>query len=226
MKRSKDWRIRHEQVMENFLSVLNKLSSSFILKDGIALRRCYGLDRFSEDIDLDGFKQDIGPFVRRFCAAYGYSYREAKNTEVVKRYLINYGNDSKPLKVEVSYRNKKFSDQDLSKITEIRNGTLVYTIDILGVMKSIAYQGRDKLRDLYDLSFICEKYVNALSRTTKLAIASALAYRGLDHFEYMVATQEDPLIDKDRLLDKYLKMHDSLGLLVSKKNDKKTDLER
>lgn len=217
---SEDWRIRHEQVMENFLSVLNKHSSGFILKGGTALRRCYGLDRFSEDIDLDGFKQDIGPFVRRFCAAYGYSYREAKNTEVVKRYLINYGNDSKPLKVEVSYRNKKFSDQDLSKITEIRNGTLVYTIDILGVMKSIAYQGRDKLRDLYDLSFICEKYVNSLSRTTKLAIASALAYRGLDHFEYMVATQEDPLIDKDRLLDKYLKMHDSLGLLVPKKSEK------
>jgi predicted nucleotidyltransferase component of viral defense system len=39
--------------MVSYLLLLNKRTDQFILKGGTALARCYGLDRFSEDIDLD-----------------------------------------------------------------------------------------------------------------------------------------------------------------------------
>ena len=217
-----DWRNLHEKLIGDFLISLNRYTDSFILKGGTAMARCYGLDRFSEDIDLDGYKQDIGSFVKAFCATYGYKFREAKNTELVKRYFIYYGNDTKPLKVEVSYRDKNKSIEERSQITETIGGIKVYSIDVLAMMKSLAYQGRDKIRDLYDLCFICEKYINSLSPTTKAAISSALAYRGLDQFEYLIATQKDPLIDENKLLDKYLKMHENLGLLVDKQTSTPT----
>ena len=54
----KDWKELHEKILISYLLLLNKQTDQFILKDGTALSRCYGLDRFSEDIDLDGHKQD------------------------------------------------------------------------------------------------------------------------------------------------------------------------
>ena len=43
----------HKTVITNFLAFLNKSSDQFVLKGGTSLMMCYGLNRFSEDIDLD-----------------------------------------------------------------------------------------------------------------------------------------------------------------------------
>ena len=48
-----EWRDLHGQVINSFLKHLNTKSNSFILKGGTALAKCYNLNRFSEDIDLD-----------------------------------------------------------------------------------------------------------------------------------------------------------------------------
>ena len=49
----KSWQIRHKTIMEQYLHELNQQQDSVILKGGTALMLCYGLNRFSEDIDLD-----------------------------------------------------------------------------------------------------------------------------------------------------------------------------
>lgn len=67
-----DWKTLHEKVMVSYLLLLNKRTDQFILKGGTALARCYGLDRFSEDIDLDGTKQDIKEITKRFCDRFHY----------------------------------------------------------------------------------------------------------------------------------------------------------
>ena len=59
----KDWQTNHGNFIEAFLLFLNKQTDQFVLKGGTALSLCYGLDRFSEDIDLDGRKQDIKEIV-------------------------------------------------------------------------------------------------------------------------------------------------------------------
>ena len=43
-------RMRHIEIMRNFLTELNKETDTFILKGGTSLLLAYGLDRFSEDI--------------------------------------------------------------------------------------------------------------------------------------------------------------------------------
>ena len=65
-------------------------------------------------------------------------------TATVKRYMINFGNSGKPLKVEVSYRKKSISPDEVVTI----GGIAVYNIGSLCVMKASAYAGRDKIRDL------------------------------------------------------------------------------
>ena len=148
----KDWQTNHGNFIEAFLLFLNKQTDQFVLKGGTALSLCYGLDRFSEDIDLDGRKQDIKEIVKRFCVNHGVNFRVAKDTETVKRCIIDYGNDVHPLKIEVSYRNKNLGLEEASKDWTQIHGIKVYGIDALARMKAMAYQGRDKkgpLRPLF-----------------------------------------------------------------------------
>lgn len=217
-----DWKTLHEKVMVSYLLLLNKRTDQFILKGGTALARCYGLYRFSEDIDLDGTKQDIKEITKRFCDRFGFTLRVAKDTPTVKRCLVDYGNTNKPLKIEVSYRNRQISDEDW----QIVNGIKVYTLDSLARMKANAYNGRDKIRDLYDLTFICNNHFEKLSHGTKNSIRDVLSYKGLEQFDYLVATQSDPLIDKDKLAEGFLKMHDRLGLLTDRAVYRQTELQR
>lgn len=147
----RDWRKQHKEVMLSYLKYLNAKTESFILKGDTALYLCYDLDRFSEDIDLDGKEKGLAALVDAFCSKRGFTYRVAKDTPIVERCFINYGNERRPLKIEVSYRRIEIPESEVEAINEIK----VYGIDSLCGMKINAYAGRDKIRDLYDLTFIC-----------------------------------------------------------------------
>ena len=90
----KGWKERHGQVISEFTkhlnNLLNKKSNEFILKGGTALMLCYGLDRFSEDIDLDKNRGsgNLLRFIDIYCKTFGYDYRVAKDTSTVKRAFI------------------------------------------------------------------------------------------------------------------------------------------
>jgi predicted nucleotidyltransferase component of viral defense system len=204
-----NWRDLHGNTIRNFLHDLNHDTQHFILKGGTALAQCYNLDRFSEDIDLDAEKENIISHVKKFCNKYGYEYRIAKDTVTVKRCFINYGDQEKPLKIEVSYRNQHIADADIRTI----NGITVYSIDRLAQMKASAYNARDKIRDLYDVAFITNTYFDKLQQGTMNTISDALLYKGMEQFDYIVKTQHDELIDVEKLADSFLKMYDRLGLL-------------
>lgn len=211
-----NWREMHGQVIHDFLQFMNKSAEDFILKGGTALLSCYGLNRFSEDIDLDGRRKGIGVIVSHFCNQRHYTWRTAKDTDTVQRYFIDYGNAEKPLKIETSYRRKHIPTSETTRI----DGIIVYTIDILCIMKTNAYTSRDKIRDLYDLSFICNRYWDALSPQTLALVRSAIEYKGIEQFDYIVREQRDELIDNDKLASAFLKMYERLDLLAdeSQKN--------
>ena len=114
-----DWRPEHSKTIYAFLDYLNQNSNDFILKGGTALLTCYKLDRFSEDIDLDGKNKGIEEIVKGFCDMSGFAYRIAKDTDTVKRYMVNYGNAGKPLKVEVSFRRKEIGTDETTRINGI-----------------------------------------------------------------------------------------------------------
>lgn len=206
-----EWKYKHGHVIKQVLDYINSQSDDFILKGGTALKQCYGLDRFSEDIDLDSQNKGIERYIKEFCNKNNYSYNVKKDTDTVKRYMINYGNDSKPLKVEISYRKKEIDLYNCDKV----NGINVYDIDTIASMKANAYVSRNKIRDLYDITFICNNYLGELSDQSKLHIQEALLSKGLDYFDYIVKNQEDELIDKDKLVEDFLHAWDKIGLNTS-----------
>lgn len=208
-----EWQKQHLSVIKDFLDFINTKSSEFILKGGTALMLCYGLDRFSEDINFDGTKGNIGTYIDLYCRNRNFSYRTAKDMDTVKRCMINYGNIGKPLKVELSLRKKTIDPDEINII----NGIKVYKINSLCAMKVNAYVSRDKIRDLYDLSFICNNYWEQLSVSVKILIREAVSYKGVEQFDYLIKEQKDDLIDSSKLAEDFLRMYDRLGLLTGQK---------
>ena len=205
----KDWRRQHGAVMVSFIRFLYSQTDNFVFKGGTALYLCYHLDRFSEDIDLDGRERTLVDLVTGFCGKNGYAFRIAKDTDTVQRCMIYYGSERKPLKIEASYRRRDISAEETSRL----NGILVYNIEALCVMKISAYAGRDRIRDLYDLTFICNNYFDQLSPQTKSLMRNAVEHKGIEQFDYIVREQSDELIDTVKLAEDFLGMYDLLGLL-------------
>lgn len=211
------WRYEHGKTIDSFLDFLNKRTDQYVLKGGTALMKCYGLNRFSEDIDLDGCgrKKDIITLVDDFCKKSGFTYRIGANSETKKKCFINYGNEGRPLKVEASFRRKDFTDAEIKLI----DGIKVYSINDLCLQKSSAYSQRDKIRDLFDLSFITNNFYDKLNPFVRSSLRSAIEYKGLEQFDYIVREQADELVDVDVLAENVLNMFDKLGIL-SEKDDK------
>ncbi len=209
----KDWQKEHFSVISDFLKELNKATSDFVLKGGTSLMMCYNLDRFSEDIDLDGKRNNksIEKIVDEFCRKNNYSYNVNKDTDTVKRFMIHYSESNKPLKVEISFRQKNIRSDNLTNINNIE----VYNINSLCRMKASAYQSRDKIRDLYDVCFICNNYWNELSAETVDILRNAVEYKGIEQFDYILREQSDELIDNDKLTEDFLSMYDKLDLLYT-----------
>lgn len=211
-----NWRDKHYQVIKKFLTYLNKKTDEYILKGGTSLLTCYNLDRFSEDIDLDArSNKNIKKIIDEFCKINNYTYRIAKDTDTVKRFMINYETTEKPLKIEISYRRKDIKDDEITKI----NGIAVYKINEICLMKGAAYSGRDKIRDLYDVCFICNNYWSELSEDVKSFIRIAVEYKGIEQFEFIIKDQKDELIDNKKLEEDFLKMYDKLGILAPDDED-------
>jgi len=206
----KDWKEQHRNTIISFIKYLSEKTDTYILKGGTALYLCYNLNRFSEDIDLDGVVKGLTALVDGYCLKNSYSYRVAKNTTTVERCFIDYGSDGHPLKIEASYRRIEIPESE----TTIIGGIKVYGIDPLCVMKTNAYVGRDKIRDLYDVTFICNNYFDQLTPQTVALLRDAVQYKGIEQFDYIVKSQPDELIDSEKLADDFLNMFERLGLLL------------
>lgn len=212
------WQIEHEKVICDFLKYLNSITDEYILKGGTALLTCYNLDRFSEDIDLDSNNiNKIKKIVDTYCTKKHYNYRSAKDTDTTKRFFIHYGNIIHPLKIEVSFRSL-ILNSDCLKI----NGIQVYSINKLMNLKLNAYNTRDTIRDLYDITFIAKNYWHSLTPEIKSNLNESLHYKGLEHFDYILYTSNDKLINKDKLTVDFLELANKFNTL--KRDD--PELER
>ncbi|GHV36517.1 hypothetical protein FACS1894187_11240 [Synergistales bacterium] len=221
-----DWQLKHQNVIIDFLQYTNSKTSNLILKGGTALAMCYELDRFSEDIDFDGRKHEdganntVGNIVDNFCKSNNFTYRVAKDTEFVKRYMIHYEDDisKKPLKIETSYRKKEVFEDEVTKV----NGIMVYKVEPLLIMKVNAYSDRDKIRDLYDLVYIYNNFAEQASPQSLSFLRNAFEYKGIEHVDYILKTQSDLLINNEKLSGDFLEMYSNLGLLYEKHEPKRS----
>lgn len=195
---SKNWRKQHEEIERLFLDYL-KPNCGLVLKGGTALMMCYGLNRFSEDLDFDALhKVSTVSLVKKFCKQNNFELSVKKNTDTVQRATIHYGS-AKPLKIETSYRRLKIDSCEYTT----KNNVCVYTIETLAMMKLNAYLNRDKLRDLFDTIFIVNNYWGNLPHPIKLAFQNAFSEKGFDYFELIITQQQDDLIDAEVLTNNF-----------------------
>jgi predicted nucleotidyltransferase component of viral defense system len=195
-----DYKLERLQVMAQILYRINKSvnSANYVLKGGTGLLLCHGLDRFSEDIDLDGMRKvGLEKEIKAACNDLDkYCHiNETKNTSTVLRYMVNYHSiraQLYPLKIEISFREKTPLLNKVRVIEEI-NGIRVYSLHDLMNMKLVAFLNRDKVRDFYDLYWCVKNKPNMVSKDMAVQLLEALYYKGVD--ELMEVMKEEALED-------------------------------
>lgn len=164
------------------------------LKGGTALLLCYGLDRYSEDLDFDGNKKvNLASRIARVLAAGGQGTVEAtKDTDTVQRLRILYQGAGGPgrLKVETSYRDG-FDPAE----TVLVDGVRTYRVASLIGMKVSAFLDRTAARDLYDLRYLAEKFRADFSVEAEAAMAKAVADLDALRDRFRLAFEEDDILN-------------------------------
>lgn len=202
------WQEKHREVEEGFLDFLGQ-DAPFVLKGGTSLMLCYGLDRFSEDLDFDAasLSAQLERYAKPFAERNGYNYYLKNNTPTTQRCTIHYGGE-KPLKIEVSYRRGRIPPSTI----DIVNETKVHTLETLARMKLGAYMARDRIRDLYDVAWLVNEHLDEFSPALREQFEISFAEKGLEQFEVVIDEQTDEFFDKEKLLTMFLEANERLSL--------------
>ena len=169
--------------------ILPKLGENYVLKGGTALLLYYGLDRFSEDVDLDSVSGNMNILNKlKTIGQNKWNMSIKKDTGTVFRVMVDYGATNNygdyPLKIEISSRNKKFLQ---SKIYDYKNiaGVNVYSLDEILKMKIRTFNDRDKIRDFYDLSYFLKKQPEKFTKDMLIDFKERMDYKNLDTLSYL-----------------------------------------
>jgi predicted nucleotidyltransferase component of viral defense system len=181
------YKLERLEIMHRILSKVNRgvNSDNFVLKGGTGLLLCHGLDRFSEDIDLDASRKvNIEKEILMACNEMDKyaSISVAKDTGTVLRYKVDYESirsEKYPLKVEISLRNKPMLLSKLNVI-EIIKGIRVYSLKDLLNMKQVAFLQRDKVRDFYDIYWCLKNRPDLFDDNVARQVLESLHYKGVD----------------------------------------------
>lgn len=212
--------------------ILPLFGDTFVLKGGTALFLYYGLDRYSEDIDLDAKTNNMN-FINKL--KHHKSFNEwnitiKKDTAHVFRAMLDYGSKldkgSYPLKIEVSSRNKELlRDKTLSyrKIDKVN----VYDISELINMKYIALTSRDKSRDFYDINFLLKKYPAKFDKDKLFGIKEKIFYFGEDEINLLLneEIQTNGLINQTDYIDFAGNILNQISA-IEKSNKQNKEIER
>ena len=213
----------HLSVMEKVLKRVSVLP--FIFKGGSALLFCYGLNRFSEDLDFDCAKR-INPriavveafkdlnsnatLIKNAQRVNLLAIDTPKDTDTTSRYMIRYAFDmreqrlfSKTLKLEISHRNELISTKNFEKFINKNLDFNAYKLEYLLENKLIcigAYpeisDGRSKIRDLYDVAFISERYPNSFSFNQAKALRKLCQNLDTIFSQFEYSYLEDKIVKK------------------------------
>jgi predicted nucleotidyltransferase component of viral defense system len=208
---------KYTEIQEQRIFIMRRIAQDLngkgvILKGGTGLLLCYGLDRFSEDMDFDiapGFSFD------KVCESINLSYEKLnikinkrivkKDTDTTKRLMYHYDTGELaifpyPLKIEFSTR--QLGEYNKSEIVNV-NGINTYKIEKMALTKLNAFLQRCKTRDIYDINFLLTKYPEAFTREMLTQIKTL----NLNYIEAAFEAQKSE--------DSILKLVDSTALVLS-----------
>jgi predicted nucleotidyltransferase component of viral defense system len=174
---------------------------NFVLKGGTALLLGYNLDRYSTDLDFDGKNSGVDILKHIKSASSGLGMKvlginTKKDTQTVQRYMIHYEEAPfDPLGIDISFRNSYgINEKEVAVIDGIR----MYTIEKLAELKVQAFITRTKPRDIYDVSFLLEKYPQAITKGSLNLINTKISNFGIDSFLRILDEDKDVLVNHDK----------------------------
>lgn len=189
----------HIALMQSITKSFNDLP--IVLKGGTALLLCYGLDRFSEDLDLDANKKlniitRVADTLSRHTEK--HTIKVSKDTDTVQRLKIHYSKNGleRFLKIETSFRDP-FKNED----TVIIGGIKTYKIQNLIDQKVNAMMGRTKARDLYDVDFLLRTYRDSFADSTIKKLSEMVADINQLEGRFYPAFKDDGILDERELDD-------------------------
>ena len=200
----------HVDIMRTISRDLSDLP--MVLKGGTALLLCYGLNRFSEDLDFDSPRKfNIAGRIERILSqkSSAHELKIVKDTETVQRIKSHYQGvtGDRLLKIETSFR----TPPDESRVTVI-DGIRTYTIEALIEQKTDALTHRTAARDLFDVAFLAKTYISEFSPEIKTRLTSLI--QDIDALEHRFedAFEEDEILATEDLSSLILQLSDSLSL--------------
>lgn len=172
-----------------------------VLKGGTALLLCYGLDRFSEDLDFDAPKKfNIAGRVEKILSqkTKSHNIRTVKDTETVQRLKAHYTGltSDRLLKIETSFRTPPTEEQ-----TTVIDGIRTYSVGTLIEQKINALEHRTAARDLYDIAFLTRQYAKEFSSGSLQKLGELIADVDAVEQRFQEAFEEDEILDASRLTE-------------------------
>jgi len=153
------------------LEVLDRLNSKRVLNDlifagGTMLRLCFGLNRFSVDLDFwiikDTDTNKLFGDLKEYLSSY-YELTDANNKFYTLLFEIRSNDYPRRLKIEIRKEIKKFKPEQAIAYSRYSNVQVFLKIAPLEVMmksKSAAFLERKEIRDIYDIEFLLKKGVS------------------------------------------------------------------
>lgn len=160
------------EVLERLKS--GKFLDSLIFTGGTMLRLCYGLNRFSVDLDFWIYKKiDVKKYfisLKEFLSQY-YSIRDAENKFYTLLLEIRSKDYPRSLKTEIRKKDEKVKTElsiAYSKYSETQ--VLVKTLSLSEVMKSKveAFLSRKEIRDVFDIEFLLRRGIELKAKKEEL----------------------------------------------------------
>jgi len=153
------------------------VSNELVFKGGTALQKCYGLNRFSEDLDFTMNKKvDVEKLldkVKENFKVFGFPTQlKPLKSKISKNYKFKikgplYDGTEKTissLRIEISLRNDLILEPEVKEIIPTYEDIQPYSIVVMNINEILAEKvrsimQREKARDVYDLWFLLNKRV-------------------------------------------------------------------
>jgi predicted nucleotidyltransferase component of viral defense system len=168
--------IKQEQFELEVLAKLNsaKLLSNLVFCGGTMLRACFGLDRFSVDLDF-WVKKKIGAqaLYKKIKEALGKSYRLTDCANKVNTLLFEFKSANYPrsMKLEIRKERKKMNIEQAIAYSRYSNTQVflnVVTLSDMMAAKIEAFLDRKEIRDIFDIEFLLKRGIKLDAPVDKL----------------------------------------------------------
>lgn len=197
----------------------NEVSTEFVFKGGTALQKCFGLDRFSEDLDFtyQGEQNKVEFIINKAINNFSQIFETTPTTLSEKHQsnsIMYYFKIKGPLysgkplsfchvQVDISFREKVILEPMVQQIIPLYQSLRPYTVTMLSYEEIFAEKiralcTRSKARDIYDVWYLLNKNIRFNPELTQ---------KKLDYYKLELSNDfiTEKLMEKEKLYTKELK---------------------